>query len=252
MDESPSSGNGVGDLHVNISDLHGKFGDDFGCDDWQYKFGDVVDDSGHDCHDGVSVLNADVKMEQITTENEGNPIDLTHEIAQTNTSDLNSITSTNTRNVDTDVEIVSDLADLEEGIEIPESYRCEKRPRKLKYMKKSINYMKFAQMDSVLVDEIPWDVNRDQKYRIECEREDYIDKAKDGRCLRCIQVAEKAWLERGKWEPVKDHSCAKIRIVLNFYQRASQIWMNLQRTVVLMFANAVATMFIVHIVVLSK
>ena len=39
--------------------------------------------------------------------------------------------------------------------------------------------MKFAQMDSVLVDEIPWDVNRDQKYRIECDKEDYIDKAKD-------------------------------------------------------------------------
>ena len=69
---------------------------------------------------------------------------------------------------------------------------------------------------------------------------------------RCIQVAEKAWLEGGKREPVKDHSCAKIQIVLNFYQRASQIQTNLQRTVVLMFANAVATMFIVHIVVLSK
>ena len=27
---------------------------------------------------------------------------------------------------------------------------------------------------------------------------------------RCIQVAEKAWLERGKREPVKDHSCVKI------------------------------------------
>ena len=91
VDESQLSGNGVGDLHVNISDLHDKFGDDFGCDDEQYfdEFGDVVDDSGHDRHDGVSVLNADVEMEQITTENEGNPIDLTHEIVQTNTSDLN-------------------------------------------------------------------------------------------------------------------------------------------------------------------
>ena len=67
-------------------------------------------------------MNADVEMEQITTENEGNPIDLTHEIAQTNTSDLNSITSTNTRIVDTDVKIVSDPADVEDGIEIPESY----------------------------------------------------------------------------------------------------------------------------------
>ena len=74
---------------------------------------------------------------------------------------MNSITSTNTRNVDTDVEIVSDLADPEDGIEIPESYHREKRPRKLKYKKKSINYVKFVQMDSVL-------------------EEDYIDKAKDG------------------------------------------------------------------------
>ena len=127
----------------------------FGCEDGQYfdKFGDVVDDSGDDRHDGASLLNADVEMEQITTENEGNPIDLTHEIVQTNTSDLNSITSTNTRNVDTDVEIVSDPADLEDGIEIPESHHHKKRPRKLKYKKKSINYVKFAQIDSVLVDE---------------------------------------------------------------------------------------------------
>ena len=86
VDESQSSGNGVGDLHVNISDLQNKFGDKFSCDNGQYfnEFGDVVDDSGHDRHDGVSVLNTDVEMEQITTENEGNPIDLTHEIAQTN------------------------------------------------------------------------------------------------------------------------------------------------------------------------
>ena len=127
----------MGDLHVNISDLHDKFCNEFACDDGQYfdEFGDVVDDSGHDRHDGALVLNADAKMEQISTENEGNPIDLTHEIAQTNTSDLNSITSTNTRNVDTDVQIVSDLADLEDGIEIPESYHHEKRPRKLKYKK---------------------------------------------------------------------------------------------------------------------
>ena len=200
MDESQSSGNGVGDLHVNISDLHDKFGDNFGCDDKQYfdEFCDVVDDSGHDHHDGASVLNADVEMGQITTENEGNPIDLTHEIAQTNTSDLNCITSTNTRNVDTDVEIVSDPADLEDGIEIPESYRCEKRPRKLKYKKKLINYMKFAQMDSVLVDKIPWDVNRDQKYRIECEEEDYIDKAKDGHWFEMHTSSRKGLVEKRK------------------------------------------------------
>ena len=36
-------------------------------------------------------------------------------------------------------------------------------------------------MDSVRVEEIPWDVDRDQKYTIECEEEEYIDKSKDGR-----------------------------------------------------------------------
>ena len=35
-------------------------------------------------------------------------------------------------------------------------------------------------MDSVCVEEIPWDVDRDQKYTIECEEEEYIDKSKDG------------------------------------------------------------------------
>ena len=35
-------------------------------------------------------------------------------------------------------------------------------------------------MDSVRVEEIPWDVDRDQKYTIECEEEEYIDKSKDG------------------------------------------------------------------------
>ena len=40
--------------------------------------------------------------------------------------------------------------------------------------------MKFAQMDSVRVEEIPSDVDRDQKYTIECEEDEYIDKLKDG------------------------------------------------------------------------
>ena len=40
--------------------------------------------------------------------------------------------------------------------------------------------MKFAQIDFVRVGEISWDVDRDQKYTIECEEEEYIDKWKDG------------------------------------------------------------------------
>ena len=100
-------------------------------------------------------------------ENEGNDlieIDLTQEIPQTNeadsvTNDHDSIASTNkTKNFDTDVEIVSDPCDIEDGVEIPESYKHEKRAKKPKHKKKFINYVKFAQMDSVLVEEIPWDV----------------------------------------------------------------------------------------------
>ena len=35
--------------------------------------------------------------------------------------------------------------------------------------------------DGLCVEEIPWDVDRDQKYTIECEEEEYIDESKDGR-----------------------------------------------------------------------
>ena len=115
-----------------------------------------------------------------TTANEGNHmIDLTNNRSKTNTNNVCATTST--VNDDTDVEIVDDPADIEEGILIPENYIREKRPKRQKYRKRCINYVKFAQMDSVRVEEIPWDVDRDQKYTIECEEEEYIDKSKDGR-----------------------------------------------------------------------
>ena len=201
LNESESSGKGLGDLRENISDVRGKFGDEFDCEEGGYfdEFGDVID-----C-DGASGVISDVNMAETSNgnqreeihltqdteqENEGNDlieIDLTQEIPQTNeadsvTNDHDSIASTNkTKNFDTDVEIVSDPCDIEDGVEIPESYKREKRAKKPKHKKKFINYVKFAQMDSVLVEEIPWDVDRDQKYRIECEEDEFIDKAKDGR-----------------------------------------------------------------------
>ena len=193
VDESEASGKGKGDLIENVSDVREKFGDEFECEEGGYfdEFGDVID-----C-DGASGLISDgyqreeINLTQDTEEeNEGNDlidIDLTQEIAQINehdsiTNDNDSITSTNkTKTVDTDVELVSDPCDIEDGVDIPESYKREKREKKPKHKKRSINYVKFAQMDSVLVEEIPWDVDRDQKYRIECEEEEFIDKAKDGR-----------------------------------------------------------------------
>ena len=83
-------------------------------------------------------------MEQTAKGNEGNGIALTQEIVQTK--ELDSITSTKTKTVDTDVEIVSEPADLEEGIELPESYQCEKRKNKPKHKEKCINYVKFVQI----------------------------------------------------------------------------------------------------------
>ena len=114
-----------------------------------------------------------------TTAKEGNDmIDLTNDRSNTNTNNVRPVIS-NVNN-DSDVEIVNDPADMEEGIPIPSNYICEKRPKKQKYKKQYINYVKFAQMDLVRVDKIPWDVDGDQKYTIKCEEDEYIDKSKDG------------------------------------------------------------------------
>ena len=169
-------------MHANVSGVRNRFGDEFHCHDGDYlydEFGDLCgaskgnspDDSGRD---GVQLGTMG------TTAKEGNDmIDLTNNRSKTNTNNVCTVTST----IDeySDVEIVNDPADLEEGIPIPENYIREKRPKRQKYRKQCINYMKFAQMDSVRVEEIPWDVDRDQKYTIECEEEEYIDKSKDGR-----------------------------------------------------------------------
>ena len=116
-------------------------------------------------------------------------IDLTNNRSKTNTNNVRTVTST--IDDDSDVEIVNDPADLEEGIPIPENYIREKRPKRQKYRKLYINYVKFAQMDSVHVEEIPWDVDREQKYTIECEEEEYIDKSKMDTGSRCTQVVIK-------------------------------------------------------------
>ena len=65
---------------------------------------------------------------------EGNDmIDLTNDRSKTNTNNLCPVSST--INDDSDVEIVEDPADLEEGIPIPANYIREKRPKRQKYRK---------------------------------------------------------------------------------------------------------------------
>ena len=176
--EKSESGRGVADLHANVSGVCNKCGDEFHCGDGDYlydEFGEFCGasegNSADDCSgDGVQLG---------TTAKEGNQMtDLTNDRSETNTNNLHAVNST--INDDSDVEIVDNPVDLEEGIPIPANYIHEKRPKRQKYRKRFINYVKFAQMDSVHVDEIPWDVDRDQKYTIECEEDEYIDKSKDG------------------------------------------------------------------------
>ena len=69
-----------------------------------------------------------------TTAKEGNDmIDLTNNRSNTNTNNVRPVISN--VNDDSDVEIVNDPADMEEGITIPSNYICEKRPKKQKYKK---------------------------------------------------------------------------------------------------------------------
>ena len=165
-------------MHANVSGVWDRFGDEFHCGDGDYlydEFGDLcrASEGNSADHSGADDVPSG------TTAKEGNDmIDLTNDRSNTNTNNVCPVISN--VNDDSDVEIVNDLADMEEGIPIPSNYRCEKRPKKQKYKKRYINYVKSAQMDSVRVDEIPWDVDRDQKYTIECEKDEYIDKSKDG------------------------------------------------------------------------
>ena len=134
--ERSESERGVADLHANVSGVRNRFGDEFHCHDGDYlydEFGDLCgaseghspDDSGRD---GVQLATMG------TTAKEGNDmIDLTNQRSKTNTNNVRTVTST--IDDDSDVEIVNDPADLEEGIPIPENYIREKRPKRQKYRK---------------------------------------------------------------------------------------------------------------------
>ena len=131
--ENSESGRGVTDLYANVSGVQNRFGDEFHCRDGDYlydEFGDLcqasegnsIDDSGAD---GVP---------SGTMAKEGNDmIDLTNDRSKTNTNNVRTVIS-NVNN-DSDVEIVDDPADIEEGIPIPANYIREKRPKRQKYKK---------------------------------------------------------------------------------------------------------------------
>ena len=123
-------------MHANVSGVRNRFGDEFHCRDGDYlydEFGDLCgasegnspDDSSRD---GVQLGTTG------TTAKEGNDmIDLTNNRSNTNTNNVRPVISN--VNDDSDVEIVNDPADMEEGITIPSNYIREKRPKKQKYKK---------------------------------------------------------------------------------------------------------------------
>ena len=102
-------------------------------------------------------------------------------------------------------------------------------------------------MDSVCVEEIPWEVDRDQKYTIECEEEEYIDKSKDGHWFEMHTSSCKGLDGRRKSGVCigslmcENKSCPKLLTegIPNT---------NSQRTVTLMCVNLVVTLFLVHLV----
>ena len=120
-------------MHANVSGVHNRFGDEFHCrnEDYLYdEFGDLCRVSEGNSPDDSSGDGVQLG----TTANEGNHmIDLNNNRSKTNTNNVCTVTST--VNDDTDVEIVDDPADLEEGIPIPENYIREKRPKRQKYRK---------------------------------------------------------------------------------------------------------------------
>ena len=118
-------------MHVNVSGVRNRFGDEFHCHDGDYLYdefsdlcgaskGNSPDDSGRD---GAQLGTMG------TVAKEGNDmIDLTNNRSKTNTNNVCTVTST--IDDDSDVEIVNDPVDLEEGIPIPGNYIHEKRPKR--------------------------------------------------------------------------------------------------------------------------
>ena len=112
----------VADLHANVSGVYTRFGEFHCCDgDYLYdEFGDLCGAS-----EGNSADNSSGDGVYLgTTAKEDNMIDLTNDSSETNTNNLCAVSST--INDDSDVEIVDDPADLEEGIPIPANYIHEK------------------------------------------------------------------------------------------------------------------------------
>lgn len=82
---------------------------------------------------------------------------------------------------DVDVPIVPEPIDLDDPIPIPEEFNPKPRSISRKHAKPRFNYSKFEQMEGEKVERIPWTVNGDKKFHIQCTENEYNDMSQDGR-----------------------------------------------------------------------
>ena len=73
----------------------------------------------------------------------------------TNSNSNRKVSVTNTAE-ESDIDIISDPENIDEGVDIPEEYIREARPKKRKHLKTYIKFAVFALMDLVHIEEIPW------------------------------------------------------------------------------------------------
>ena len=75
---------------------------------------------------------------------------------------------------------VNDTSD-NEITEIPEQFRVQPREKKGCYRKTMPNYLKLTQLQVEMVNSIPWEVDGDHHYRIQCDSDTWVDRQKDSR-----------------------------------------------------------------------
>ena len=91
-----------------------------------------------------------------------------------------------------DVESVHEILSSDnEPQSIPEEFQRPKRSKRRKYQKTRIQMWKFKDMNPQRVDNIPWDVDGANIYRIICRPDEWVDKSHDGRWFQMNTSARK-------------------------------------------------------------
>ena len=176
-DETESNdGGGFNDQIVSdLREVYGEIGDEVSDGEFYDEYGDEIGKS-----EPAEVPPSPGLIGKVDLPG-NNYIDLTDsDSSKLTNSNSNRKVSVTNKAEESDIDIISDPENIEEGVDIPEEYIREVRPKKQKHLKTHINFAVFALMDLVHVEEIPWDVDGNQKYTIACEEGEYVNKYKDG------------------------------------------------------------------------